>query len=58
MQSKIFSITTPVFSVTWSFRNHSNFLKKKKEKKERLFLILPKLKTVVLLDIFVETMIP
>ncbi len=25
-QSKIFSIITPVFSVTWSFRNHSNVL--------------------------------
>ncbi len=26
MQSWIFSIITPVFSVTWSFRNHSNML--------------------------------
>ncbi len=26
MQSCIFSIITPVFSVTWSFRNHSNIL--------------------------------
>ncbi len=26
MQSYIFSIITPVFSVTWSFRNHSNML--------------------------------
>ncbi len=25
-QSKTFSIITPVFSVTWSFRNHSNML--------------------------------
>jgi len=23
-QSRIFSINTPVFSVTWSFRNHFN----------------------------------
>jgi len=26
MQSWNFSIITPVFSVTWSFRNHSNML--------------------------------
>ncbi len=26
MQSWIFSIITPIFSVTWSFRNHSNML--------------------------------
>jgi len=26
MRSWIFSIITPVFSVTWSFRNHSNML--------------------------------
>jgi len=26
MQSWIFSIISPVFSVTWSFRNHSNML--------------------------------
>jgi len=26
MQSWIFSIITPVFSVTWSFRNHSNVM--------------------------------
>jgi len=29
MQSWIFSIITPVFSVTWSFRNHYNMLLKK-----------------------------
>ncbi len=26
MQSWIFSIITPAFNVTWSFRNHSNML--------------------------------
>ncbi len=29
MESWIFSMITPVFSVTWSFRNHSNLLLKK-----------------------------
>ncbi len=50
MQSCIFSIITPVFSVTRSFRNHSNMLKKH-------FLVLSLLKTFVLLNIFVETII-
>ncbi len=46
-QSWIFSIITPVFSVTWSFRNHSNMLKKH-------FLLLSMRKTVVLIHIYVE----
>ncbi len=50
MQSYIFSIITPVFNVTWSFRNQYNMLKKH-------FLLLSLLKTVVLLKIFVETII-
>ncbi len=29
MESWIFSMITPVFSITWSFRNHSNLLLKK-----------------------------
>ncbi len=44
---------TPVFSVTWSFRNHVNtdlLLNKH-------FLLLSMLKTVVLLHIFVKTVI-
>ncbi len=31
-QSYIFSIITPVFSVTWSFRNHSKFIYNKCQK--------------------------
>ncbi len=46
-QSWIFSIITPGFSVTWSFRNHSDML---------IVLVLSML-TFVLLDIFVETLI-
>jgi len=42
------AIITPVFRVTWSFRNHFNML---------IFLSLSTLKTVVLLNMFVETMI-
>ncbi len=49
MQSWIFSIITPVLSVTWSFRIHSEMLLKK-------HFILSMLK-IVLLIIFVETVI-
>ncbi len=49
-QSWIFSIITPVFSVTWFFRNHSNMLILLKKH----FWLLSMLKKVVLLFIFVE----
>ncbi len=42
---------TPVFSVTWSFRNHADLQLKKH------FLLLAMLKTAVLPNILVETMI-
>ncbi len=42
---------TPVFSVPWSFRNHTNMLKKH-------VLLLSMFKTVVLLNIyFLETVV-
>ncbi len=47
-----FSIITPVFSVTWSFRNHSNMRICFKK-----HFLLSVLKTLVLLHIFVETLI-
>ncbi len=50
-QSWIFSIISPVFSVTWSFRNHTNMLVKKH------FWLLWMLKTVVMLYIYVENVI-
>jgi len=52
-QSWIFSIITSVFSVTWSFRNHSNML----IWCFKNHFLLSMLKTVVLLNIFVETVI-
>ncbi len=52
MQNCIFSTITPVFSVIWPFRNHSNMniwhLK-------IYLLLLSMLKTVMLLYIFLET---
>ncbi len=45
-------IITPVFSVTWSFRNHTNTLISCKK-----HLVLPMLKTVVLFNILKETMV-
>ncbi len=50
-QSWIFSIVTPVFSVTWYFRNNSNMLIWKH------FFLLSMIKTAMLLNILVETMI-
>ncbi len=50
MQSKIFN--SHYFSVTWYFRNHFNTFICKKH-----FLLLSVLKTVVLLNIYVETLI-
>jgi len=54
MQIWIFSIITPVFSVTWSFRNYSICCSKHLL---LLLLLLSMLKTVVLLNIYVETVI-
>ncbi len=44
-------VSSHYLSVTWSFRNHYNMLIMKH------FILLSKLKTVVLLKIFVETVI-
>jgi len=52
MQSWIFSIITPVFRVTWSFRNHSSVLMWCSKK---LFLLLSMLETLVVLHIYVKT---
>ncbi len=49
MQSWNFSIVSQVFSVTWSFRNHSNMM----ICCSKHFLLLSVLKTVVLLNIYV-----
>ncbi len=49
MQSWIFSIITPVFNDTWSFKYNDLIL--------NIFLLLSMLKTVALLNIFVETVI-
>ncbi len=63
MQSWIFSVITPGFSVTWSFRNHFLFIFIDILKYKLIvfliynFLLLSMLKTVVLLNIFVEIMI-
>jgi len=43
MANAFLAAITPVFCVTWSFRNHSNMLKK-------YFFLLSMLKTVVLLN--------
>ncbi len=51
MQIWIFCIITPVFSVTWSFRNYSNMLICCSL---NFFVLLSMLKTVLLLYIFVE----
>jgi len=48
---QIFCIITPVFSVAWSFRNHSNMMMMLKK---HLLLLLTLLKMGVLLNIFVE----
>ncbi len=53
MQSRIFSIITPVFRVTWSFWNHTNML----ISCWRHIVLLSMLKTVMLLNIFVKTFI-
>ncbi len=50
---KSFRIIIPVFSVTWSFRNHSDML----ICCSKTFLLLSMLKAVVQLNIFVETVI-
>ncbi len=49
-KDKFSAAITPVFSVTWSFRNHTNMLKK--------HVLLSMFKTVVLLNIyFLETVV-
>ncbi len=54
-QSWDFSIITPVFSVTWSFRNHSNMLICCSIIIIIFLLLLSMLTTVMLLHIFVVT---
>ncbi len=53
MQSWIFSVITPVLSVTWSFRNHSFWYADLLLKKHLLLLLI--LKKIELVNIFVET---
>ncbi len=51
MQNWIFTIITPVFSVTWFFRNHIELQLKKH------FWLLSMLKTVVLFNVLVEIVV-